>query len=76
MSDINIGNKTVAKMGALNLSEDAHARVAILFEMSKSDPKDELTLIAISVKWLLVHGVPVDPRTGVQMKYHGTHIVQ
>lgn len=76
MTDIKIGDKTVAKIGTMTLTEDAHSRVAILFEMSKDHPEDSLTLVVVSVKWILVHGNPVDPRTGIVMKYHGTHIIQ
>jgi len=55
--------------------EDAHSRVAILFTI----PADELnkeTFVAVSVKWLLVHGHPVDIATGVRYPYKGTFIIQ
>lgn len=62
-------------MPKIELSEDAHSRVAILWELP-ANARRKMTLLAISVKWLLVHGVPLDPDTGIQLKYHGTHIIQ
>jgi len=59
----------------LKLSEDAHNRVAILFKIPGSIGKNA-TLVALSVKWLLVHGVPTDSETNEKYEYEGTHIIQ
>ncbi len=58
------------------LSSDAHSRVAILFELKKEHEDDTLTLIAISVKGLVIHGTPLDPHDNTPLKYHGTYIIQ
>lgn len=64
-------------MPDLKLSEDAHSRVAVLFVVPNTDGEDKpLVLMAVSVKWLCVHGVPIAPHTGEPMVYHGTHIIQ
>jgi hypothetical protein len=63
-------------MPDLKLSEDAHNRVVVLFEMGTPLIKDKPNLVALQVQWILEHGHPLDPTTGIKMKYHGTHIVQ
>lgn len=73
--DIKIPKEPAKILNGIMLSEDAHARVVILWEMPETKDR-KMALVAISVKWLLVHGVPLDPDTGLQMKYHGTHIIQ
>lgn len=62
--------------GAIQLSEDAHSRVAVLFAMARPSKDDKPILMAVSVKWLLTQGIPIDPETGRPMAYHGTHIIQ
>lgn len=65
------------RIGDLKLSEeDAHSRVAILFVVSPETKESKIVLLAVSVKWLLHYGIPADQRTGKQMEYHGTHIIQ
>lgn len=68
------------RIGPIEFSEeDAHSRVAVLFVVPPEDEdlsEEPLVLIAVSVKWLIVHGVPVAPTTGEPMIYHGTHIIQ
>ncbi len=65
----------MSMISKLELSEDAHSRVAILFEVPGTIAH-KATLVAISVKWLLEHGTPFDPETNEKMKYHGTYIIQ
>jgi hypothetical protein len=63
-------------MSKVELSEDdAHSRVGILFKLPPSDDHD-MTFVAVSVKWLLQHGVPLDPETGKALEYSSTHIIQ
>lgn len=65
------------RIGALKLSEkDAHERVAILFVIEPPTEYNKIVLLAVSVKWLLTHGIPLHPSTNEQMVYHGTFIVQ
>lgn len=66
-------------MSNLKLSEDAHSRVAILFVIPsdlKKEKEAPLTLVVVSVKWLIANGVPIAPTTGKPMVYHGTYIIQ
>ncbi len=63
-------------MAKIEMSEDAHSRVAVLFEMPMKEGETQLTLVCVSVKWLIVHGAPKDPETNEYLKYHGTHIIQ
>lgn len=66
-----------ARLGTFVLSqEDAHSRVAVLFVVTPATEYEVVTLLSVSVKWLLQYGVPTDPKTGQQMAYHGTHIIQ
>lgn len=60
----------------LELSEDAHGRVAILFVVEAATEFSKIVLVAVSVKWLLVHGTPIHPVTGEKMAYNGTYIIQ
>ena len=64
-------------MPDLRLSEDAHSRVAILFVVPNDSGEEKpVVLIAVSVKWLCVHGVPISSTNGEPMAYHGTYIIQ
>lgn len=64
------------RIGALQLSErDAHSRVAVLFVAAEPTEWTKIILVAVSVKWLLHHGVPHN-ENGQPMAYHGTHIIQ
>lgn len=74
-NDIKSSEEITKTLDGILLSKDAHERVAILWEMAETIDR-KMNLVAVSVKWLLVHGVPIDPETGLQMKYHGTHIIQ
>ncbi len=75
--DLTASIKEKIKMPDLRLSEDAHNRVAILFVVPNDDGEEKpVNLIAVSVKWLCVHGVPIYPPTGEPMAYHGTYIIQ
>lgn len=66
-----------ARIGAMKLSEeDAHSRVAVLFVVAEATEYTKIVLVPVSVKWLLQYGVPIDPKTGMQMTYHSTHIIQ
>ena len=64
-------------MPEMTLSEeDAHSRVAILFEMPPRLGEEESCLLAVSVKWIIENGTPRDPKTGEIYKYGGTYIIQ
>lgn len=77
MDDIKISKDASARIGPLKLSEeDAHSRVAILFVVSPVTEYQKIVLLAVSVKWLLQNGVPINPETGEPMAYNGTHIIQ
>lgn len=65
------------RIGPLEFSEeDAHSRVAVLFVVAPATEYTKIVLLAVSVKWILHHGVPVDPKTGQHMAYNSTHIIQ
>lgn len=66
-------------MANMKLSQDAHSRVAVLFVVPskiKDEKETPLTLVVVSVKWLIAHGVPIASATGQPMVYHGTYIIQ
>jgi hypothetical protein len=56
--------------------EDAHARVAVTFMLEKVPENETPVMLAFSIKWILTHGYPVHPQTGLKMIYDGTHIIQ
>ena len=55
--------------------KDDHGRVAVLFTLPATDTHEE-SCIAVSVKWILVHGPPRNIDTGEYYTYSGTHIIQ
>lgn len=62
-------------MPKIEMSQDAHSRVAVLFVLERDD-KGKPTLMSVSVQWILAHGQPVHPLTNLKMEYHGTYIIQ
>ena len=75
--DIKTTEDPSIRIGDLKFSEeDAHSRVAILFVVTPATEYNKIVLLAVSVKWLLHHGVPINPETGQHMAYNSTHIIQ
>ena len=62
-------------MSTVELSEDAHNRVAVLFTVPGTIGHKE-TSVAVSIKWLLTNGIPTDPETKEPFAYEGTFIIQ